>query len=71
MTEYKITFTKIKPYARFDETLETIEKHIIGDDYTDERINKIAEQIKKTINCDIFTIEKRELHENNEKLSAR
>jgi len=71
MTEYKIMFTKIKPYARFDETLETLEKHIIGDDYTDERINNIAEQIKKTINYDYFTIEKRELYENNEKLSAR
>lgn len=68
MTEYKISLTKIKPYAKFDETLETVDKYLIGD-YTDERIEGIAKHIKESGNYDYFTIEKRELHESNEKLS--
>jgi hypothetical protein len=68
MTEYKRSLTKIKPYAKFDETLETVDKYLIGD-YTDERIKGIAEHIRESGKYDYFTIEKRELHESNEKLS--
>jgi hypothetical protein len=70
VTEYKITFYKVDPSARFDKTIETKEKFVIGD-YTEQRIEGIAEYTRHYMNFDYYSIEKRNLHEKNEKLQVR
>lgn len=70
MTEYKITLTKIKPYAKFNDVLESVDKFLIGD-YTDERVDSMAEHIRQVGKYDYYTIEKRELNERNEIVQTR